>query len=78
LLIANGLYVHLGFSSVNSAIFGLILALTVSLAAATLFYRWIESPAASRSITTALSRVFNLMLRATAVLFAFLVPQRKP
>ena len=78
LLIANGLYVRLGFSSVNSAIFGLILALTASIAAATLFYRWIESPTASRSITTALSRVFNLLPRAMAVLFALLVPQRKP
>ena len=59
LLIANGLYVHLGFSSVNSAIFGLILALTASLAAATLFYRWIESPAASQRITAALSWLFG-------------------
>lgn len=55
LLIANGLYVRLGFASVNSAIFALILALTASLAAATLFYRWIESPAASQRITAALS-----------------------
>ena len=78
LLIANGLYVRLGFSSVNSAIFGLILALTASIAAATLFYRWIESPAASRNIAIALSRVFNLLPRAMAVLFALLVPQRKP
>ena len=58
LLIANGLYVHLGFSSVNSAIFGLILALTVSIATATLFYRWIESPAASQRITAALVWLF--------------------
>ena len=55
LLIANGLYVRLGFPSVNSAIFGLILALTVSIATAALFYRWIESPAASQRITAALS-----------------------
>ncbi len=59
LLIANGLYVRLGFSSVNSAIFGLILALTVSIATATLFYRWIESPAASQRITAALSWLFG-------------------
>ena len=58
LLIANGLYVYLGFSSVNSAIFGLILALTASIGAATLFYRWIESPAASQRITAALNWLF--------------------
>ena len=54
LLLANGLYAKLGLASTSSAIFGLILAWTASLVAATLFYRWIESPAASRRITAAL------------------------
>jgi peptidoglycan/LPS O-acetylase OafA/YrhL len=55
LLLANGLYARLGLTSTSSAIFGLILALTTSIVAATLFYRWIESPAASQRITAAFS-----------------------
>ena len=58
LLIANGLYARLGYTSSISAIFGLILALTASIGAATLFYRWIESPEASRRITSALGWLF--------------------
>jgi peptidoglycan/LPS O-acetylase OafA/YrhL len=59
LLIANGLYAKLELSSPNSAIVGLILAMTASISAATLFYRWIESPAASQRITTALGWLFS-------------------
>lgn len=59
LLIANGLYAKLELSSPTSAIFALILALTASIAAATLFYRWIESPAASQRITGALAWLFG-------------------
>ena len=59
LLLANGLYAELEPTSPVSAIFGLLLALTASLAAATLFYRWIESPAASRRITAALGWLFG-------------------
>ena len=59
LLLANGLYAKLEFSSPMSAIFGLFLALTASIAAATLFYRWIESPAASQRITAALGWLFG-------------------
>jgi peptidoglycan/LPS O-acetylase OafA/YrhL len=51
LLLANVLYAKLEMSSPSSAIFGLILALAASTGAATLFYRWIESPAASQRIT---------------------------
>ena len=58
LLITNGLYARLGLTSTSSAIFGLILALTASIAAATLFYRWIESPEASQRITGALGWLF--------------------
>lgn len=54
LLIANGLYAKLGFTSPNSAIIALLLALSASIGAATVFYRWIESPLASQRITGAL------------------------
>jgi peptidoglycan/LPS O-acetylase OafA/YrhL len=64
LLLANGLYAKSGMSSPGSAIFGLILALTASIAAATLFYRWIESPAASQRITTALSWLIDKLFES--------------
>ncbi|HJV93015.1 MAG TPA: acyltransferase [Azonexus sp.] len=53
LLLANGLYVQLELSSPVSAILALMLALTASIVAANYFYRWIESPEASRRITSA-------------------------
>jgi peptidoglycan/LPS O-acetylase OafA/YrhL len=59
LLIANGLYARLGLDSTASAMIGLILAWATSIAAATLFYRWIESPEASRRITGALGWTFG-------------------
>jgi peptidoglycan/LPS O-acetylase OafA/YrhL len=55
LLLANGLYARFGFDSHLSAMIGLVLAWSASIAAATLFYRWIESPAASQRITAAFS-----------------------
>ena len=64
LLLANGLYSKLELSSPTSAIFGLLAALTASIGAATLFYRWIESPAASRRITAALGWLFGKSLDA--------------
>ncbi|MDP2881837.1 MAG: acyltransferase [Azonexus sp.] len=54
LLLANGLYAKLGLTSTLSAMTGLVLAWAASIAAATLFYRWVESPAASQRITAAL------------------------
>jgi peptidoglycan/LPS O-acetylase OafA/YrhL len=53
LLLANGLYAQLELSSPGSAILGLMLALAASIVAANYFYRWIESPEASRRITAA-------------------------
>jgi len=53
LLLANTVYSQLELASPGSAICGLLLALTASLGAASLFYRWIESPEASRRITSA-------------------------
>jgi peptidoglycan/LPS O-acetylase OafA/YrhL len=64
LLLANGLYATLELTSSTSAIFGLLLAFTASIAAATLFYRWIESPAASQRITAAFGRLFGKVLEA--------------
>lgn len=54
LLLVNGLYTRLEWSSPASAIFALFFAFTAAIGAATLFYRWIESPEASRRITGAL------------------------
>ena len=54
LLLVNGLYTKLEWASPPSAIFALFFALTAAIGAATLFYRWIESPEASRRITGAL------------------------
>jgi len=62
LLLVNGLYAKLGLASAGSAIFGLGLALTASLVAATLFYRHIESPAASRRIATAVGLLVGKLL----------------
>lgn len=59
LLLANGLYAQLEGSSPASAILGLILALAASIVAANYFYRWIESPEASRRITTAFGWLFG-------------------
>ena len=59
LLLANGIYAKLELASPTSAIFALILALTASIAAASFFYRWIESPAASQRISGALGWLFG-------------------
>ena len=55
LLLANGLYAKLEFTSAGSAVVGLALAITASIVWATLFYRWIESPSASKRITAAIN-----------------------
>ena len=51
LLLANTAYAQFSDRSPVSAVFGLILTLTASIGAATLFYRWVESPEASHRIT---------------------------
>jgi peptidoglycan/LPS O-acetylase OafA/YrhL len=67
LLIANGIYAWLEFESPMSGVVGLVLALIASILAASLFYRWIESPAASQRIMTAIgwlsSNLWSLMQR---------------
>jgi len=54
LLLANCVYAQLGLSSPDSVVLSLALAVSASIAVATLFYRWIESPEASRRITAGL------------------------
>ena len=58
LLLANGLFVQLGGETAGAAMFGLLAAWTVSLLAATAFYRWIEGPEASRRIADGLGSLF--------------------
>ncbi|MBS1161370.1 MAG: Acyltransferase 3 [Proteobacteria bacterium] len=51
LLIANALYTRFAPASTGAALLSLGLAWAASILAATLFYRWIESPAASQRLT---------------------------
>lgn len=55
LLLANTLYAQTDYDSSLSTLVWLGMAWAASLLTATLFYRWIESPEASRRITAALS-----------------------
>jgi peptidoglycan/LPS O-acetylase OafA/YrhL len=59
LLLANGLFARFELTSTSAAVGGLLLAIATSLGVATLFYRWIESPAASQRITSALGWLFD-------------------
>lgn len=78
LLLANSLYFQLELSSPDSIVMGLILTLAVSIAAATLFYRWIESPEASRRITATFGGVVDksLDLARKLPLLGALLPDR--
>lgn len=79
LLLANGLYAQLDLSSSFSAILGLMLALTASIVAATYFYRWIESPEASRRITLAFGWLFGKgleLVRKVPGLSRFALPRQ--
>lgn len=64
-LLANALFVQLGWSSPGAAILVIFGAWTASIAVGTLFYRWVESPAASQRIGAALAWPFAKIL-ATA------------
>lgn len=63
LLLANGLYASSGLNSPFSALLAMTLAVGASIVFATLFYRWIESPEASRRITSALGWLLAQGLR---------------
>jgi peptidoglycan/LPS O-acetylase OafA/YrhL len=54
LLIANGLYARFELASTGAALFSLALTWVASILVATLFYRWIESPAASQRLSGAI------------------------
>jgi peptidoglycan/LPS O-acetylase OafA/YrhL len=54
-LLANGLYVKFGLTSASTAAIGMLLAWATSIGVAALFYRWVESPVASRRIAAALT-----------------------
>jgi len=58
-LVANALFVRLGYSTPSAAIIGIFAAWTASIAGGALFYRWVESPAASRRITATLGWLFG-------------------
>jgi len=55
LLIANGLYTRFELDSTAAAMISLLLAWAAAILTATLFYRWVESPAASQRITGAIA-----------------------
>ena len=54
-LLANAAYVKSGLASPSTAAVGMALAWAASMAVAALFYRWVESPAASRRIIAAMA-----------------------
>jgi peptidoglycan/LPS O-acetylase OafA/YrhL len=78
LLLANTLYAQTDYDSSLSTLVCLGLSLAASLAAATLFYRWIESPEASRRITGACDGLFanTLTLARKVPLIGTLLPNR--
>ena len=61
-LLINALYAQAAVNTPVAAILGVTAALTASIAGGTLFYRWIESPAASQRITTAMSWLLGKLL----------------
>jgi len=63
LLLANGLYARLGLASAASVLLGLALVLATSIGVASLFYRGIESPAASRRISRSFARLASQLRR---------------
>lgn len=62
-LVANAAYVKSGLVSPSTAAAGMALAWAASMAVAALFYRWVESPAASRRIADALTWPARELLR---------------
>lgn len=65
-LLANGLYAKFGLESASTAAIGMLAAWTTSIGVATLFYRYIESPAATLRISATLAwPVKRLMSRQT-------------
>lgn len=65
LMLANGIYAQLDPAASHASIFALFFGLTASLAVAALFYRWIESPTASRNIERGLARLLGFLPQST-------------
>jgi len=63
-LLVNAAYAHFDLSSPVSALLGMAAAWAASIAAGTLFHRWIEGPEASRRITAALDHACASVLAA--------------
>ncbi len=78
LLLANTLYTHTDYDSPLSTVVCLGLAVAASVAAATLFYRWVESPEASRRITATCGWLFGnaLALARKVPVIGTLLPNR--
>ncbi|WP_153146624.1 acyltransferase [Dechloromonas sp. H13] len=62
-LLANGLYAKFGLSSASTAALGIALAWAASIGVAALFYRYVESPAASLRITATLAWPVRRLLK---------------
>lgn len=77
-LLINALFVRLDLLTPTAALFGMALAWATSVACGTLFYRWVESPAASQRITTALRWLFGAGMALVRKVpgLATLLPQR--
>jgi peptidoglycan/LPS O-acetylase OafA/YrhL len=60
-LLANALFVKLGLSSPLAASVAILLTWAASIAGGTLFYRWVESPAASQRISLFFGRGIKLL-----------------
>jgi len=83
LLIANGLYTRFEFDSTSAAMISLLLAWMAAILTATLFYRWVESPAASQRLTGAIGwlagtawSALRALPRLTLPLLRRLLPDR--
>ncbi|MBN2108842.1 MAG: acyltransferase [Deltaproteobacteria bacterium] len=63
LLIVNALFVRFGFLSPVAALFGMLASWAASIAAAALFYRWIENPSTNGLITGAFGLLFGKTLK---------------
>lgn len=62
-LLANAVFAHSSLQGPMAALVGILLAWATSIAAGALFYRWVESPAASQGITRAIGGLFGKSLK---------------
>ncbi len=62
-LIVNALFVRFGLLAPVAALFGMLASWAASIAAAALFYRWIENPSTNRRITGEFGLLFGKTLK---------------